>query len=146
MRKTSFLVLILVMGALALAACDGGSEPAPASGGLERPDPPAEYAGKSNPKAGNAAAAEAGKATFVANCASCHGESGKGDGPAGGALNPAPQDLSALREGLSDAYLFWRISEGGILEPFRSAMPAWGNLLDEDQIWEIITFIRTLDG
>jgi len=38
--------------------------------------------------------AAAGKAVFTANCASCHGDSGKGDGPVGVALQPPPRDFS----------------------------------------------------
>ena len=38
--------------------------------------------------------AAAGKALFDANCASCHGVSGKGDGPVGAALTPAPRDFT----------------------------------------------------
>ena len=35
-----------------------------------------------------------GKALFGRNCSSCHGTEGRGDGPAGAALSPAPRDLS----------------------------------------------------
>lgn len=39
---------------------------------------------------------EKGKAVFngAGACVSCHGATGKGDGPAGAALNPKPRDLS----------------------------------------------------
>src|SRR6185437_7769635 len=40
--------------------------------------------------------AASGKQMFEAYCASCHGTSGKGDGPAAGALKSAPADLTAL--------------------------------------------------
>lgn len=36
---------------------------------------------------------EYGKKFFHTNCAMCHGEEGKGDGPAGMALNPRPRNL-----------------------------------------------------
>jgi mono/diheme cytochrome c family protein len=38
--------------------------------------------------------AAAGKVTFTANCAACHGDSGKGDGPVGAALDPHPRDFT----------------------------------------------------
>ena len=38
-----------------------------------------------------------GKSTFLDHCAVCHGERGRGDGPAAGALSPRPTDLSTLR-------------------------------------------------
>ena len=145
MKRTLFLILVVLLSS-ALAACGGGSDQTPAEGALDLPEPPAEYAGVVNPKAGDAAAAEAGGAFFAANCAACHGQGGAGDGPAGGALNPAPGNLAETQKAMSDAYLYWRIADGGMLEPFRSAMPAWKSLLTEDQIWELITFIRTLGG
>jgi len=40
--------------------------------------------------------AQSGKQMFQAYCASCHGATGKGDGPAAPALNPPPGDLTAL--------------------------------------------------
>ena len=43
------------------------------------------------PQAGDAAK---GKATFSMLCVSCHGETGKGDGPVGGMLQPPPRDFS----------------------------------------------------
>jgi hypothetical protein len=45
---------------------------------------------------------------------------------------------------LSDAYLYWRISEGGLMEPFNSIMLGWKGMLDEQSIWEIISYVRTM--
>lgn len=109
-----------------------------------RPEPPAEYADMRNPfKTGDEDALSKGEALYQANCSSCHGEQGLGDGPAGASLNPKPSNLARAPKNLSDAYLFWRISEGGILEPFNSLMPAWKALMSEQQIWQVITYIRT---
>jgi cytochrome c553 len=154
MKKTWFLLFAaLVISSLVLAACGGGgaaNNGGEAGGGaqgeaLDRPEPPAEYASMTNPHEGDDAAAQAGQQIYQTNCASCHGESGLGDGPAAAALDPAPQDLRDNEEGLSDAYLHWRIAEGGQMAPFNSAMPAWKNTLSEDQIWQVVTYLRTLD-
>jgi mono/diheme cytochrome c family protein len=51
-----------------------------------------------------------------------------------------------MMQELSDGYLYWRISEGGQMEPFNSMMPAWKDGLSEQQIWQIISFVRTLDN
>ncbi|MCB1178859.1 MAG: cytochrome c [Leptospiraceae bacterium] len=39
--------------------------------------------------------ASKGKEAYETNCSSCHGETGKGDGPAGAALNPKPRNFTA---------------------------------------------------
>jgi mono/diheme cytochrome c family protein len=41
-------------------------------------------------------AATRGKAIFLNSCAVCHGDKGRGDGPAARALKPGPADLSRL--------------------------------------------------
>ena len=109
-----------------------------------RPDPPTEYLEKRNPKGGNIETENAGRDVYRIHCVMCHGETGRGDGPVANSLNPKPQSLAASQAGLSDGYLFWRISEGGQMKPFSSAMPTWKNILNEDEIWEIIAFLRTI--
>jgi mono/diheme cytochrome c family protein len=112
-------------------------------GNTQLPAIPQEYAALSNPLDGKATAAEEGEQFYRTNCASCHGAEGMGDGPAAKALDPKPKPLA--QEGdLSDAYLYWRIAEGGALPPFRSVMPAWKNFLSEEQIWQVVTYLRTL--
>jgi mono/diheme cytochrome c family protein len=139
------LLALLLAAAFLLAACaSGGASQTPPPTGHEHPAPPADYAGKTNPLAGDAAAAETGKQLYITNCAACHGEGAHGDGPAAAALNPPPRSLADEIGQLSDDYLFWRISTGGAMAPFHSSMPAWKSILPEDQIWQIITFLRTL--
>ena len=107
---------------------------------------PEEYDDLTNPLSGEADAISSGSTLFIANCAMCHGETGDADGPASSALDPKPARLSdaeTIRD-LSDAYLFWRISEGGTMNPFNSAMPAWKGIYGEEQIWQLVTFIRSL--
>lgn len=108
------------------------------------PSPPEEYTGKFNPYEDLPEAIAEGEILYRANCLSCHGLTGEGDGPASGGLDPPPQNLAARQTNLSDAYLFWRISEGGLMEPFNSLMPGWKGLMDEEEIWQVISYIRTL--
>ena len=148
MRRFLLLLFLTVSTlAIVLTAC-GGSEPAAvqtsAGTGVVRPAPPPEYAGKKNPMAANAAAVDAGKKTYNVYCSSCHGEGGKGDGPAAPSLNPRPQDLAGHETEMTDDYMFWRIHEGGMMEPFRSSMPAWKDALSDEQIWQVVAFLRTL--
>ena len=107
-------------------------------------DSPAEYADLTNPFAGDHEAAEAGALIYEVNCAACHGPEGLGDGPAAEALDPKPASLAdaQMMEDMTDGALFWRVREGGILEPFNSAMPPWKDVLSEDETWQVITFLR----
>lgn len=45
---------------------------------------------------------------------------------------------------LSDTYIFWRITEGGLDEPFNSAMPPWETVFNEEQRWQLVNFVRSL--
>lgn len=140
MKKNFYLLLITLVSGLLLSACGGESKP------TEEPGVPvpAAYAGLKNPLGNDAATA--GKAVFDSKCATCHGETGKGDGPGGAALNPKPGDMTTL-SAQSDGYIYWRIVEGGTAEPFKgqgSLMPAWKDILSEDEIWQAVAYIRTL--
>jgi len=74
-------------------------------------------------------------------CSPCHGTSGRGDGPAAAALNPKPANYTTKAiSAESDGALFWKLSEGrGAMVPFKSTY-------SEKQRWELITYIRTLQG
>lgn len=102
---------------------------------------PEGYAGLTNPVQADEASLERGAALYIANCASCHGDGGMGDGPAGSALNPAPSAIAHTSQMMADDYLFWRISEGGV--PFSTTMPAW-KALDEQARWDVINYTRAL--
>lgn len=150
MKKTLIIFALIFAGMLIFTACGGaasGNPPGDQAGTqTTRPEPPEEYANLENSYAGDEAAEAEGESLFQADCSSCHGPSGRGDGPAAGGLDPKPQNLAANQSQLSDGYLFWRISEGGLIDPFYSVMPAWRGILNEEQIWQIITFLRTLEG
>ena len=99
---------------------------------------PADYVGKINPF-GNEAAMT-GAEIFKANCAACHGDTGHGDGPASAGLVPTPKNLAELQTLVGDDYLFWRINTG----KEGTVMVSWKGILTEEQIWQIISFLRTL--
>jgi len=84
-----------------------------------------------------------GETTYTTLCASCHGDSGMGDGPAGLALDPPAAPVAQTSHMVSDAYLFWRISEGGT--EFGTAMIPWKGSLDEEARWDVINYIRSID-
>ena len=92
-----------------------------------------------NPLVGDKAALAEAKKLYTTNCAPCHGDKGKGDGPAAQALNPKPADhSSAVIQAESDGSLFWKLSEG------RNPMPAYKNVFNEQQRWALVNYIRTL--
>lgn len=133
--KRYFLLVFMLVIALALTACGGGKKSAAPT---PLPTVPSEYAGKTNPL--GADAATKGAELFSVNCASCHGEKGHGDGPAAASLDPKPRNLLEFQSQVGDDYLFWRISEGVT----GTSMPAWKGVLTEEQIWQVIAFVRTL--
>ena len=131
---------MILAGVLFLSACGGNETSSPDSNENATLAPvPAEYAGLTNPL--GAEAEEAGAEVFRANCATCHGPQGHGDGPAGQSLEPKPGNLAQVQTRAGDDYLFWRIHDG---KPGTS-MVAWKGILTDEQIWQAISFIRTLD-
>jgi mono/diheme cytochrome c family protein len=84
-----------------------------------------------------------GAAVFEQNCASCHGESGRGEGPAGEQLVPPPANLAWLAHtpmSRSDPYMYWTIAEGGT--SIGSDMPSFRESLSRDEIWAVISYVR----
>ena len=85
---------------------------------------------------------QAGGKLYRANCLSCHGKRGLGDGAAGRSLSPSPALLAYLiqRPIAVDGYLMWTISDGGAA--FKTAMPAFKETLSKDDIWKVIAYMR----
>ena len=98
----------------------------------------------------NQAAIARGKQLFKTNCELCHGADGQGTGPGAKGLEHPPADLTNhfhMKPGDGDAYLFWRVSEGGFVEPFKSmksAMPAFKSVLSEDQRWDVLAYVHRI--
>ena len=106
---------------------------------------PADYANLVNPVSADAASLAQGAAVYAESCAVCHGAEGWGDGPAAENMEPPPAALAHTSHMLSDAYLYYRISEGGQSDPFNSAMPSFKQALDETDRWNVIHYIRSLE-
>lgn len=107
-------------------------------------------AGAAGALAGGAAAprgdATKGEALYARKCAVCHGETGKGDGPAEFVLFPKPRDLTSGRFKIrstptlpTDQDLF-RVITRGIPG---TAMPAW-ELLTEAERWDLVAYVKRL--
>lgn len=89
-----------------------------------------------------------GKRLYLTYCSGCHGSSGKGDGAASKSLpvKPANHTQAKVMNQLTDRYLFQVISEGGAKVGKSPFMPAWGAILKEKQIQDIVSYIRHLSN
>ena len=103
---------------------------------------PVAYRGARNPLTRTPETVRAGGAIYAERCAACHDASGTGHGDAGLALYPSPALLAELirMPDAVDEYLLWAIAEGGA--PFGTQMPAFKDALSEEQIWQVITYLR----
>ena len=131
--------------AIVSAACS----PAPPSGGQSAPAPAPPAVGPvpgpsspgvsgaavttANPYAQNRAATGEGRQLFVRfNCSGCHG------GRAGGGMGPSLRDVDWIY-GNDDARIYSSIAQGRA-----HGMPAWESRMTADQIWKLVTYIKSL--
>ncbi len=93
----------------------------------------AAEAPRKNPYTGNEEAiAEGAKLYKRLNCYACHGAAG------GGGMGPSINDDRWEQGDGGDESLLKQLMEG------RAAMPAFAEIIDEDQAWKVIAFVRTL--
>ncbi len=87
-----------------------------------------------------------GKETCAKLCASRHGTTGKGDGPAAAALNPKARDLTdkASLATVGHKYLFDIIAKGGAAVGKSPLMSPYGVSLKENDIWNVVAYVRSL--
>ncbi|MDH5508764.1 MAG: c-type cytochrome [Nitrospinota bacterium] len=83
---------------------------------------------------------------FSFYCVHCHGWGGKGDGPTAAELDPRPRNLTNGKYAnyIDNLEMFKVIKGGGEARNMSAAMPPWGNILQDQDIWNIVSFIRTL--
>jgi mono/diheme cytochrome c family protein len=86
-----------------------------------------------------------GRGLYQRNCRPCHGSKADGNGPMGWGfrLKPANFRDPGTIPTVVEAYVFWRVNEGGRglpneSTPWDSAMPRWKDELTADEIWKII--------
>lgn len=110
--------------------------------------PPANYAKQKISNWSDAVATTRGKVIYDKSCLNCHGADGKGTGPLAKSLAHPPADLTHnfhTSPGVGDGYLFWRVSEGGMVVPFKSmqsSMPPFKSLLNKQQRWDVLIYIH----
>jgi len=166
LRLLIFIALPLVIGWYFSTWVSGSAEP---PGGLRvvHPSPPSsvDFRGKRlnlkevavNPlradEAHLAEHMEQGRIVYYKNCFFCHGDALNGNGHYAKGFNPSPanfQDPGTIAQ-LSESFLFWRIAKGGpglpeASAPWDSAMPAWENFLNENEIWQVILYLYQRTG
>lgn len=92
-----------------------------------------------------------GARVYAANCASCHGEALQGQANwrtrrADGTLPAPPHDATGHTWHHDDATLFGITKVGparfaGV--EYRSDMPAYGDVLDDAEIWSVLAYIKS---
>lgn len=131
--RVLFAVFLMVtaFSSLVLMADDGSSPPWVS---------PARAARKKNPIPADAKSIAAGRDVYIAQCLKCHGDAGKGDGPSAKDLDKKPRDLSDPQiAAQTDGALFWKLTTG------RKPMPKFEDLITEDDRWNVINYVRTLE-
>ena len=95
-----------------------------------------------NPIPDNQASIDEGKEHFGHHCQICHGLDGQNTGvPFAQQMSPPVADLSTPDiQGYTDGQLHWILVNG--INP--SGMPAWKGILEEDEMWKIVRYIRHL--
>jgi mono/diheme cytochrome c family protein len=137
-------IIIAALGMLTLTSLGcGGGAPAPAP--AAEPAAPAAAPVAPVAVAPAAVAVDDPKEIFKARCVMCHGESGKGDGPASAALNPKPRNYTDAewQKTVTDDQIKKVISEGGPSVGKSPLMPAQADLASKPEVLNgLVAIIR----
>jgi mono/diheme cytochrome c family protein len=100
---------------------------------------PEEFKRLKNPLQPSDSNLRAASELYRDECAQCHGDGGKGDGPESKMHSPAPADLTdAVRmHGVTDGEIFYQITAG------RRPMPSFKSRTTEDQRWQLALLVRS---
>jgi mono/diheme cytochrome c family protein len=90
-----------------------------------------------------ATAAQSAADIYSEKCAACHGDTGKGDGPAGQAMTPPPAPFSTALKNKSASWIGTVITKGGPAVGMTPAMPPHPTLTS-DQVNALIQYIKGL--
>jgi mono/diheme cytochrome c family protein len=99
---------------------------------------PEQYEKMKNPVEADAVSLQEGKAIYKRHCVSCHGKTGKGDGVKAAQLDVHPGNFAKDLKEQTDGALFYKTAEG------RNQMPSYKKKLQDDEIWSVVNYIRTL--
>lgn len=143
--RQGFHLLTLISLLFALAACGrGGDDAAPDDADPAADSMDANAADPADPS-GDGRDTSSGQAVFAANCATCHGEAGRGNGPAAMGLEPPPADFSdgAWTTGDGSLPAIRNTVENG--SP-GTAMISWRGTLTDAEISAVAEYVHSLGG
>lgn len=87
-----------------------------------------------------------GKQWYYVYCINCHGWLLNGDGPAAAEISPKPRVLTDgnYMNRKSNLQLFKVIKGGGEAVDLSGSMPSWGNYLQDQDIWNVVAWLRAM--
>ena len=96
--------------------------------------------------AGSSDAESKGSEKYTTFCVPCHGPAGKGDGLAAASLNPKPRNFADgnYMNTRTDAQVMNVIKNGSAAEKLSPLMVGYGSMLNDQEIKDIVAFIRSL--
>lgn len=100
---------------------------------------PQEYKNLRNPLLPSESVLSSARQIYTDECAQCHGERGKGDGPQARTHTPLPADLTDAKRmvTVTDGEVFYQITQG------RRPMPSFKRRLTQDQRWQLVLLVRS---
>ena len=84
----------------------------------------------------------AGANVYREMCSRCHGGSKQSDNSYGRSFYPPAPLLPLTRTSYTDSEVFWIVKHG----IRNTAMPAWGSLLSDEEIWQVVILLRKFDS
>ena len=99
---------------------------------------PEKYQKMENPYEADKSSLSIGKSLYAKHCKTCHGKTGMGDGITSRTLDVDPSDLTLDDlDTQKDGEIYYKILIG------RDEMPGFEQLIDEEDIWHMVNYIRT---
>lgn len=150
MKKSLWVVIGLTSSCVALAIVAAEGQGMRGMEGMMQPRVPADQLAEAralrSPLPDSSDVVANGKTLYEGKgtCFTCHGLSGRGDGPTGATLNPPPRNFHhrGFWRHRSEGELFWVIKNGS---PGTGMIP-FGSALTDEEIWSIIQYERTFSG
>lgn len=132
------MALLLASGALAVTIACASENGSPGSTAEPTAEAPAAKASVTP------AMIERGRELYKSNCAACHGDTGKGDGPGAGVLKPPPRDHTdkAYMDTLTDKEIGDIIKMGGAVKG-KPLMPSHPQF-NPDDLAALVAYVRSL--